>query len=59
MAGWYRISGYDLFVNRCLPEERSVCYIDTPNYYALRPKIESLQKRIYVLHEKNALVETR
>ena len=26
-------------------------YIDTPNYYALRPKIESLQKRIYNLRE--------
>ena len=27
-------------------------YIETPNYYSVRTKLESLQKRIYVLHDK-------
>ena len=27
-------------------------YLDTPNYYSVLPKIESLQKRIYNFHEK-------
>ena len=27
-------------------------YIDSPNYYSILPKIESLQKRIYNLHVK-------
>ena len=27
-------------------------YIDSPNYYSILPKLESLQKRIYNFHEK-------
>ena len=27
-------------------------YIDSPNYYSVLPRIESLQKRIYNLHDK-------
>ena len=34
-------------------------YIETPNYYSLCSKLESLQKRIYTLHDRVAKDETR
>ncbi len=34
-------------------------YIETPNYYSVRSKLESLQKRIYTLHDRVAKDETR